>query len=89
MQGEAEDKEAEEQVDEQKERKVRRKRLFDMLLGAAISLLALWLIGGFFVRPGPWVELAQRLELKGRAAVQNLDAVRQSSNSSGEGSGTA
>jgi mannose/fructose-specific phosphotransferase system component IIA len=34
-------------------------------------------------------ELAQRLEFKGKAAVQNLEALRQSSNPSGEGSGSA
>jgi formate hydrogenlyase subunit 3/multisubunit Na+/H+ antiporter MnhD subunit len=56
-----EEKEIEEDASEPAERKARRRRTVESLLGAAVSLLALWLIGGFFLRPGPWIELAQRL----------------------------
>jgi formate hydrogenlyase subunit 3/multisubunit Na+/H+ antiporter MnhD subunit len=42
-------------------RKGRRRRTLEMLLSAGMSLLALWLIGGFFLRPGPWIVLARRL----------------------------
>jgi len=42
-------------------RRTRRRQTWEALLGAGVSLLALWLIGGFFLHPGPWIELARRL----------------------------
>ena len=55
------DQEAEEDTEEQGERRARRKRTVETLLGAGVSLLALWLIGGFVLRPGPWLEIARHL----------------------------
>lgn len=45
----------------QARRKARRRQRWEVLLGAGVSALALWLIGGFFLHPGPWIELARRL----------------------------
>jgi formate hydrogenlyase subunit 3/multisubunit Na+/H+ antiporter MnhD subunit len=42
-------------------RRERRKRMLGALLGAATSLLALWLIGAFFLQPSPWLDIARHL----------------------------
>lgn len=44
-----------------KERRARRRQRWQALPGTVASLMALWLIGGLFLHPGPWIELARRL----------------------------
>jgi formate hydrogenlyase subunit 3/multisubunit Na+/H+ antiporter MnhD subunit len=56
-----EDANAEERAGEPGERRARRRRTVEALLGAGVSLLALWIVGGFFASPAPWIELARRL----------------------------
>jgi hypothetical protein len=50
-----------ERAKEPGERQARRRLRREALLGAGMSLLALWVIGGFFLRPAPWIDLARRL----------------------------
>jgi hypothetical protein len=47
--------------EERRERWAWRRQRAESLLDTGISLLALWVIGGFFLRPGPWIELARFL----------------------------
>lgn len=51
----------EREIERPGKRMMRRKPRWEALLGGGVSLLALWLIGAFTLRPGPWMELARRL----------------------------
>ena len=49
------------QAEEPGARATRRGQRLEALLSAGVSLLAIWLLGGLVLRPGPWIELARRL----------------------------
>jgi formate hydrogenlyase subunit 3/multisubunit Na+/H+ antiporter MnhD subunit len=60
-QASAEDSALEERAEEPAEQRARWRRTVGALLGAGVSLLALWLIGALYASPAPWIELAHRL----------------------------